>query len=180
MTLALSVEPICFPLLIGVKDMSSERFWGRRGCRWWNDSLDRWCGRRSWRRKMLADHWGFADPLLKRLFPGQRDERGGEDDFDEEAHFFKREWSRKDASDIDGQAREAAGEFLGESESIEDRRSRVVWWIGLGAGNLLVIRHGGFVRWRIGLSFIGDLSKHLTADESAIRSHVETIDIGSI
>ena len=86
MTFALSVEPVTLSLLISVKDVSSERFWRRRGCRWRNDSLDLSCGRRSWRRKVLADHWGFADPLLKRLFPGQRDERGGEDDFEEEAH----------------------------------------------------------------------------------------------
>lgn len=86
MTLALSVEPVSLALLVSIKDVSSERFWRHRGCRWRNDSLYLSCGRRSRRRKMLADHWGFADPLTERLLPAQHDERGGEDDFEEEAH----------------------------------------------------------------------------------------------
>jgi hypothetical protein len=36
----------------------------------------------------------------------------------------QREWSRGAASDMDGQAREAAGELLGKSESISSRRVR--------------------------------------------------------
>ncbi|MEN3371322.1 MAG: hypothetical protein V7609_3465 [Verrucomicrobiota bacterium] len=35
---------------------------------------------------MMAHHWGFAGPLLERLFPSQRNQRGGDDDFEEEAH----------------------------------------------------------------------------------------------
>jgi hypothetical protein len=87
MTLALSVEPVSLSLLISVKDVSGERFWRCRGCRWWNDSLDLSCGCRSRRRKMLADQRSLAGPFLERLLPAQRDERGGEDDFEEEAHF---------------------------------------------------------------------------------------------
>lgn len=35
---------------------------------------------------MAAHHWGFAGPLLKRLFPSQRDEHGGDEDFEEGSH----------------------------------------------------------------------------------------------
>lgn len=38
------------------------------------------------RGDLVADPRRFAHPLLERLVPGQRDERGGKDDLEEEAH----------------------------------------------------------------------------------------------
>ena len=100
MTLALSVEPVGFPLFIGVVDVPGKRCWRRRGCRWGNRRLGlRYLSRR---REMLADYWGFADPFFERLVPRQRDERAGNDDFEEKAHFGGEYEVRSQKSEVRG------------------------------------------------------------------------------
>src|SRR5205809_950149 len=83
MTLTLRVEPVLFSLLVGVVDVPGERCWRRRGGRRWNRRLVLRC--RS--REMMPDDRRFAHPFFKRFLPGQRDQRRGEDNFDQEAHF---------------------------------------------------------------------------------------------
>lgn len=100
MTLTLSIEPIPFPLLIGVVDVPGKRCWRRHGCRWGYRRLDLRC--LGWRREMLADYWSFADPLLERLVPRQRNQRGRNDDFEEKAHFGGEYEVRSRKSEVGG------------------------------------------------------------------------------
>lgn len=86
MTPALGVEPVTLSLLIGVVDVAGERFWRRRGCCRRNGGFDGRGRGLSGRGHMLADQRRFADPFFDRLVPDQRDQRGGEDEFEEEAH----------------------------------------------------------------------------------------------
>lgn len=37
---------------------------------------------------MGADHWDVPGPFLERLLPGQGDQRGSNDEFEEEAHLL--------------------------------------------------------------------------------------------
>ncbi len=44
---------------------------------------------------MLTDDRGFADPFFGRLVPDQRDQRGGNDEFDQEAHCLNEDGGSK-------------------------------------------------------------------------------------
>jgi hypothetical protein len=84
MAFALGVEPVGFSGLILVVDVAGERLGRRRGCRWRDSRLRR--RRLSRRCHMGADSWDFAGPFFERLLPGQGDQPGGDDEFEEEAH----------------------------------------------------------------------------------------------
>ena len=86
MTLALGVEPVTLSLLIGVIDVAGKRFWRSRGRGRRNGGLDGLGRGLRGRRNMLTDHGRFADPFFDGLIPDQRDQRGGEDEFEQEAH----------------------------------------------------------------------------------------------
>jgi hypothetical protein len=84
MALALGIEPVGFSLLVGVVDVTGKGGWRRRGGRDRDGRLGLRRGRL--RRQPRADDKRFACPRFERFLPTERDESGGEDDFEEEAH----------------------------------------------------------------------------------------------
>ena len=83
---ALRVQPVNSALLVGIGNVPGKGFYRcRSGCRPCRDAgaPDLRSSRSS---KIGADDRSFAGPFFGRLVPQQRDQQGGDDDFNQETH----------------------------------------------------------------------------------------------